>query len=75
MHSNINRRIWATFFVAAAALGAVATSVGGVSVLAPAFAQGGNMTDGGNTTEGRAPLPPPNTSGGMSSPPPPTMTP
>ena len=34
-------------------LGAVTVaSVEGISMIAPAFAQGGNMTDGGNATEG-----------------------
>ena len=27
-------------------------SIGGISIIAPTFAQGGNMTDGGNYTEG-----------------------
>lgn len=43
----------ATFFVAVAALAAAATiSVGGTSMITPAFAQAENMTDGGNYTEG-----------------------
>ena len=44
-------------------LATVAASVGGISMFAPAFAQGGNMTDGGNTTEGSMPSLPPDTSG------------
>jgi hypothetical protein len=64
MNLNINGRILVVFFVAAAALGTVAASVGGISMLVPAFAQDGNMTDGGNTTEGSMPPPPPDTSGG-----------
>lgn len=65
-----------TLFVAAAALATAAVaSADGLSMIIPAFAQGGNMTDGGNTTEGSMPPPPPDTSGGMASPPPPAMTP
>ena len=75
MNLNINGRILVVFFVAAAVSGTVAASVGGISMFAPAFAQGGNMTDGGNTTEGSMPPLPPDTSGGMAAPPPPTMTP
>jgi hypothetical protein len=43
-------------------------------MFAPAFAQGGNMTDSGNTTEGSI-LSPLDSSGGMAAPPPPTMIP
>ena len=53
MNSNINGRILATFFVAAIALAAAAvTFAGGISMATLAFAQGENMTDGGNYTEG-----------------------
>jgi hypothetical protein len=53
MTLNINRRIVATIFVAVAALAiAAATSTEGISITTPAFAQGENMTDGGNATEG-----------------------
>jgi hypothetical protein len=48
MKSNINGRMLATFFVAAAAI----ASAVGTSMITPAFAQGDNMTDGGNATEG-----------------------
>jgi len=77
MNSNINGGILAAFFVAAAALAAAAvTSAGGISMVAPTFAQGENMTDGGNATEGSMPPLPPDTNGGMASPsPPPAMTP
>src|ERR671919_551815 len=51
MKSNINGRMLATFFVAAAAI-ASATSAVGTSMITPAFAQGDNMTGGGNATEG-----------------------
>src|ERR687897_120050 len=46
MKSNINGRMLATFFVAAAAIAS------GTSMITPAFAQGDNMTGGGNATEG-----------------------
>jgi hypothetical protein len=52
MNSNINGRILTTFFVAAIALAAAVTSAGGISMVIHAFAQGENMTDGGNYTEG-----------------------
>jgi hypothetical protein len=53
MDSKINTKILATIFVAMTTLGAVTVaSVEGISMIAPAFAQGGNMTDGGNATEG-----------------------
>jgi hypothetical protein len=48
MKSNINGRMLATFFVVAAAI----ASAVGTSMITPAFAQGDNMTDGGNATEG-----------------------
>lgn len=70
MTLNINGKILATIFVAVAAI----TSAGGMSMIIPAFAQGGNMTDGGNTTEGSMPPPPPDAGGGMGAPPP-AMTP
>ena len=43
-----------TIFAAAASLTAamVVTSALGTSMIIPAFAQGGNMTEGGNYTEG-----------------------
>jgi hypothetical protein len=53
MYTNMNTGILATIFVAMVTLGAVTVaSTGGISIIAPAFAQGGNMTDGGNYTEG-----------------------
>jgi hypothetical protein len=57
MESNINGRMLATFFVAAAAIAPATsamliTSAVGTSMITPAFAQGDNMTDGGNATEG-----------------------
>ena len=51
MKSNINGRMLATFFVAAAAIASVTSAVG-TSMITPAFAQGDNMTGGGNATEG-----------------------
>ena len=56
MKSNINGRMMATFFVAAAAIASATvvmliTSAVGTSMIAPAFAQGNNMTSGGNATE------------------------
>jgi hypothetical protein len=52
MDSKMNTKILATIFVAMTTLGTVTVaSVEGISI-APAFAQGGNMTDGGNATEG-----------------------
>jgi hypothetical protein len=57
MKSNINGRMLATFFVAAAAIASamsvmLVTSAVGTSMITPAFAQGDNITDGGNATEG-----------------------
>jgi hypothetical protein len=53
MYTNMNTGILAIIFVAMVTLGAVTVaSTGGISIIAPAFAQGGNMTDGGNYTEG-----------------------
>ena len=57
MKSNINGRMLATFFVAAAAIASatsvmLVTSAVGTSMITPAFAQGDNMTGGGNATEG-----------------------
>jgi hypothetical protein len=57
MKSNINGRMLATFFVAAAAIASatsvmLVTSTVGTSMITPAFAQGDNMTGGGNATEG-----------------------
>ena len=55
MNLNINRRILlTTIFAAAATLSAavLVTSVGGTLMLTPAFAQGENMSGGGNYTEG-----------------------
>jgi hypothetical protein len=55
MNLNINRRILLTTIFAVAATLSVAilvTSATGTSMLTPAFAQGENMTDGGNYTEG-----------------------
>jgi hypothetical protein len=58
MTSNINRGIVATIFVAVAALAiGAATSTEGISIITPAFAQDGNMTDGGNATEGNMTAP------------------
>jgi hypothetical protein len=75
MTLNINGKILATIYVAGTALVVAAvTSAGGISMITPAFAQGGNMTDGGNTTEGSMPPPPPDAGGGMGTPPP-AMTP
>jgi hypothetical protein len=48
MKSNINGMMLVTFFVAAATI----ASAVGTSMITPAFAQGDNMTGGGNTTEG-----------------------
>jgi hypothetical protein len=55
MNLNINRRILlTTIFAVAATLSAaiLVTSATGTSILTPAFAEGENMTDGGNATEG-----------------------
>jgi hypothetical protein len=55
LNLNINRRILLiTFFAVAATLSAaiLVTSATGTSILTPAFAQGENMTDGGNYTDG-----------------------
>jgi hypothetical protein len=56
MKSNIYGGIVAAFFVMAAIVSATAavliTSAVGTSMIAPAFAQGDNMTGGGNATEG-----------------------
>jgi hypothetical protein len=57
MKSNINGRMLTTFFVAAAAIASatsamLVTSAVGTSMITPAFAQGDNMTGGGNATEG-----------------------
>jgi hypothetical protein len=55
MNLNINRRILlTTIFAVAATLSAaiLLTSATGTPMLTPAFAQGENMTDGGNYTEG-----------------------
>jgi hypothetical protein len=53
MYSNMNTKILATIFVAMTTLGAVTVaSAGGIAMIAPAFAQGDNMTDGGNVTDG-----------------------
>jgi hypothetical protein len=55
MNLNINRRILLTTIFAVAATLSVAilvTSATGTSMLTPAFAQGENVTDGGNYTEG-----------------------
>ena len=53
MNLNINRRILlTTIFAIAATLAILVTSATGTSMLTPAFAQGENMTDGGNYTEG-----------------------
>ncbi len=58
MKSNINGKMLATFFVAAAAITSatvvmLVTSAVGTSMITPAFAQGDNMTGGGgNATEG-----------------------
>jgi len=41
-----------TIFAIAATLAILVTSATGTSMLTPAFAQGENMTDGGNYTEG-----------------------
>ena len=47
-----------TIFVAAAALAIVATtSTGGLLITTTAFAQDGNMTGGGNVTEGNTTAP------------------
>ena len=48
MKSNINGKMLAILFVAAAAI----ASATGTTMITPAFAQGGNMTGGGNATEG-----------------------
>jgi hypothetical protein len=78
MKSNINGKMLATFFVAAAAIvsatsAMLVTSEAGTSMIVPAFAQGDNMTGGGNATEGNM------TAGsdmaGSSYTAPPTMTP
>ena len=56
MNSNINRRILLTtiFATAVATLSAamLVTTTGGTLMLTPAFAQGENMSGGGNYTEG-----------------------
>ena len=53
MTSNINRGIMVTIFVATAALAiAAATSIRGIPIITPAFAQDGNITDAGNITDG-----------------------
>jgi hypothetical protein len=55
LNLNINRRILlTTIFAVAATLSAaiLVTSATGTSILTPAFAQGENMTDGGNYTDG-----------------------
>jgi hypothetical protein len=56
MNSSINRRILltTTIFAAVATLSAVmlVTTTGATLMLTPAFAQGENMSDGGNYTEG-----------------------
>ncbi|MGH9983181.1 MAG: hypothetical protein ACRD8W_04400 [Nitrososphaeraceae archaeon] len=55
MNLNINRRILLTTIFAVAAILSTAilvTSATGTSMLTPAFAQGENMTDGGNYTDG-----------------------
>jgi hypothetical protein len=57
MKSYINGRILATFFVAAAAIASatsamLVTSAAGTPMITQAFAQGNNMTGGGNATEG-----------------------
>jgi hypothetical protein len=51
---NRKRILMTGIFVAAATLTAVllATTAGGTSMIIPAFAQGDNMTGGGNATEG-----------------------
>lgn len=51
----MNRRIFMTAIFAAAVTltgSILATSATGISILTPAFAQGENMTGGGNYTEG-----------------------
>jgi hypothetical protein len=55
MNSNINKRILLTTVYAAAAILSVSmlvTATGGILMLTPAFAQGENMSSGGNYTEG-----------------------
>ena len=53
MNLNINRRILlTTIFAIAATLAILVTSATGTSMLTPAFAQGENMTDVGNYTDG-----------------------
>jgi hypothetical protein len=68
MISNINGGILATLFVAAAAL-----TIAAATSRAPAIAQDGNMTGGGNVTEGN--MTAPDTGGGGMAATPPTMTP
>jgi hypothetical protein len=54
MNSRSRRILMTTMFAAVASLTAamVVTSALGISMIIPALAQGGNMTDGGNYTEG-----------------------
>jgi hypothetical protein len=59
MNSNINTRILATIFAVVIALSAamLVTTTGGTLMLTPAFAQGDNITGGGNVTEGNVTTP------------------
>jgi hypothetical protein len=58
MTSTVNRGIMVTTFVAAVALAIVAaTDTGGISINMSAFAQNGNMSIGGNATEGNMTVP------------------
>jgi len=54
MNSRSRRILMTTMFAAVASLTAamVVTSALGISMIIPALGQGGNMTDGGNYTEG-----------------------
>lgn len=54
MNSNINKRILLTTVFAAAILSVamLVTAAGGTLMLTPVFAQGENMSSGGNYTEG-----------------------
>jgi hypothetical protein len=73
--NSISRRIlMMTMFAAATTLTAVtlATSAVGTSMITPAFAQGDNMTVGGNATEGNMTAP---DTGGAGLATPPVMTP